>query len=80
MKRLSIIVRAFWDEEARVWVASSTDIDGLSVEAPTLEMLEPKVTAAIGDLLELNGTDFETPEIPVQIVAEQLSRVVNPAA
>jgi hypothetical protein len=43
----SIIVRANWDDEAQVWVASTKDIDGLSVEAPTLEALEPKVLAAL---------------------------------
>ncbi|WP_258162208.1 DUF1902 domain-containing protein [Rhizobium sp. TH2] len=25
-----------WDEEAKVWVATSTDIDGLVVEAETV--------------------------------------------
>ena len=78
MKRSSIIVRALWDEDAGVWVASSRDIDGLAVEAETIEMLEPKVLAAIGDLLELNGQVFELPEIPVHIMSEHLAKVPNP--
>ena len=80
MSQLSIFVRAEWDEDAGVWVASSKDIDGLSVEAESLELLEPKVTAAIQDLLELNGSAFDSPEIPIHIIAEQTARVPNPAA
>ncbi|SFI84703.1 DUF1902 domain-containing protein [Albimonas pacifica] len=78
MKHFSIVVRANWDEEARVWVASSQDIDGLAVEADTLEALQPKVVAAICDLLEANGDGSDEPEIPVRILAEQVSRVPNP--
>jgi hypothetical protein len=43
MKRKSIIVRADWDDAAGVWVATSTDIDGLATEAPTLEALRLRV-------------------------------------
>lgn len=75
----SIIVRANWDDEAGVWAASSRDIDGLSVEAPTLEALEPKVLAALSDLIELNGIESDLPEIPVHIMAEQLLRIPNPS-
>lgn len=75
----SIIVRANWDDDAEVWVATTKDIDGLAVEAPTLEELEPKVAAALSDLIELNGIDSELAEIPVHIMAEQLLRVPNPS-
>ena len=78
MKHVSIIVRADWDEEAAVWVASSNDVEGLAVEADTLEALEPKVVAAITDLLELNGFTSDLPEIPIHIMAEQLVRIPNP--
>ncbi|WP_310219397.1 DUF1902 domain-containing protein [Neorhizobium sp. 2083] len=53
---MSIIVHARRDEEASVWVATSNDIEGLAVEADTMEELAPKVEAALTDLLELNGT------------------------
>lgn len=80
VKHASIIVRADWDDEAKVWVASSADVAGLAIEAETLEALEPKVIAALEDLLELNGGDFEGRDIPVHIVTQQLSRVSNPSA
>ena len=79
MRHFSIIVRASWDDEAGVWVASSTDIDGLAIEAATIEALEPKVLAALGDLIELNGIDSDLPEIPVHIMTEQLVRIPNPS-
>ena len=75
----SITVRTNWDEEAEVWVASSKDIDGLSVEAPTLEALEPKLLAALSDFIELNGIDSDLPEIPVHLMTEQLVRIPNPS-
>lgn len=78
MKHLSIMVRAEWDDDASVWVATSHDVDGLCVEAATMESLTKKIHAAIQDLLELNGTDSSLPEIPVQIMSAQLSLIPNP--
>lgn len=80
MKNLSIIVRAAWDDDAGVWVASSNDIDGLSVESETLEDLEKKIFAAITDLIELNGIESNLPQIPVHIMAEHLAMIPNPHA
>jgi len=78
MKHSTIIVRAEWDNEAKVWVATSDDI-GLATEASTLEELRPKVIGMIVELLELNEEDYSgLPEIPVQIMAQQLDRVRNP--
>lgn len=75
MQKHSIIVRADWDDEAGVWVATSSDIDGLAVEAETLEKLSEKVCAALADLIELNGFDGGGAEVPVHIVADRLLRV-----
>jgi hypothetical protein len=76
----SIIVHATWDEEALVWVATSDDIDGLAIEAQTIEALEPKVKSALSDLIELNRISSPLAEIPIRIVSEQHSRVSNPHA
>ena len=78
MKMASIFVRATWDGDAGVWVATSTDIDGLAVEAETHEALTEKVVAAVADLIELNGIDSDLPEIPVRVLSEDLRRVANP--
>lgn len=80
MKNLSIVVKAQWDAESSVWVASSSDIQGLAVEAPTQEDLRVQVVLALEDLLELNGFESDLSEIPVHIVSDSLSRVSNPCA
>ena len=74
----SLIVRADWDDEAKVWVATSTEIDGLAVEADTLEALSRKVELAVAELIELNGLPAGsdgTGDVPVHIMAERLFRV-----
>ncbi len=80
MTYTSIIVRAFWDDEASVWVASSNDIDGLALEAETLEVLAKKIPEALCDLLEVNGypQGNEMPDIPFHLMAEQTGRIPNP--
>ena len=34
-----LIIKALWDDEADVWSASSNDVAGLAIEAPTTEAL-----------------------------------------
>ena len=36
-------VRAEWDGEAKVWVATSDDVPGLATEAETMEELSKKL-------------------------------------
>ncbi len=50
-----IEINAKWDEEAKVWVASSDDIIGLATEADTIEELEAILAQVIPDLIEANG-------------------------
>jgi hypothetical protein len=50
-----LIVRAMWDEEAKVWVATSEDVPGLATESPTLDALVPKLMIMIPELLDANG-------------------------
>ena len=76
--RTLILVRAEWDDDAHVWIASSSDIDGLAAEAPTLEELRDKVLVMVAELAELNGLSADFPEIPVHIMAGQTARIPNP--
>ena len=48
-------VHAVWDEEARVWVASSEDVPGLATESETAEAVVEKLKSLIPELLALNG-------------------------
>ncbi len=75
MQNQTIIVRADWDDEAKVWVATTTDIRGLAVEAATFDLLRDAVTGAIADLIEENGFDTDLPEVAVQILGQSILRV-----
>ncbi len=48
-------VHAMWDDEARVWVASSDDVPGLATEAETTVGLIEKLGTNIPELLEMNA-------------------------
>ena len=49
------VVTVEWDDEARVYVATSDDVPGLVAEAPTLDQIREKVLALVPDLLESNA-------------------------
>lgn len=48
-------IRAEWDEEVSVWVATSDDVPGLATEADTLEALIEKLKIMVPELLDANG-------------------------
>jgi predicted RNase H-like HicB family nuclease len=48
-------VKAIWDDEAKVWVATSEDLPGLVTETDTSEVLIEKLKILIPELLEANG-------------------------
>lgn len=50
-----LLILAMWDEEAKVWVATSDDVPGLATESPTLDALVPKLRVMIPELLDANG-------------------------
>ena len=76
----SIMVRAVWDDEAQVWVATSEDVPGFVTEAATVEQLRAKALPLLEELIELNNVDLADSEIPVHIFAETLDRIANPRA
>ena len=47
-------IEAFWDHEAQVWVAESSDILGLVTEADSLDRLTNKLKQMIPELLAAN--------------------------
>ena len=47
-----------WDDEAYVWLASSTDVPGLALESGSLDALMERVKIAIPDLLGLKETNL----------------------
>ncbi len=63
-------VHALWDDEAKVWVASSDDVPGLATEAETAEALLQKLKSLIPELLELNGQIVTAP-IPFELLTRR---------
>ncbi len=55
MESAALVVHVFWDSEAGVFVATSDDVPGLVIEAPTWEALQVKLDTLIPELFELNG-------------------------
>lgn len=53
----TISVRAEWDSEAKVYVATSDHVPRLVAEAATPEALHDKLLVLIQELLELNSSD-----------------------
>lgn len=58
MAKLPININAEWDPEASVWVATSEDIDGLAIEAETLERLVERLPGVLEDLVEGNHPEL----------------------
>ncbi|WP_445626326.1 DUF1902 domain-containing protein [Nostoc sp. DSM 114167] len=55
MTQITFKVQAFWDKDAEVWVANSSDVPGLVTEASSIEILTQKLRVMIPELIVLNG-------------------------
>ncbi len=66
-------VRADWDGEAGVWIATSDDVPGLCAEAASLEELTTAILNLVPELLVANGviTAADLDDIPVRLTAER---------
>lgn len=53
--KMKFLVTVEWDEEARVYVATSDDVPGLVAEAPSLDGIKDKVLALVPELLKENA-------------------------
>ncbi|MBK8523234.1 MAG: DUF1902 domain-containing protein [Betaproteobacteria bacterium] len=65
-------IRAEWDAEAEVWVATSDDVPGLATEAETIEHLSEKLAIMIPELLEANGVP-NGQEVPFELLARKFA-------
>ena len=73
----SVVIEVEWDEEARVWVAMSDDVPGLTAEHADFAALEDMVLELVPMLLVENNvlpSPTQDYEIPVRIVAQANSR------
>ena len=66
-------VRAEWDTEAGVWVATSDDVPGLVTEAASIEALNEKLQSLVPELLQANGVAPQAGAISEEILARRFS-------
>jgi len=67
----ALIVKAKWDSDVSVWVATSKDVPGLVTEAATAEELEQKLQVMIPELLKANGKPLDHMGVPVHLLTER---------
>jgi predicted RNase H-like HicB family nuclease len=70
MRVKPFFVRAEWDEEASVWVATSDDIPGLVTEEATMEGLIEKLKILIPELLKANGVRVDQ-QVPFEVMTRR---------
>jgi predicted RNase H-like HicB family nuclease len=70
----ALFIRAEWDDEAEVWVATSDDVAGLATEAETVEALMSKLEVMIPELLEANE-GFEGDDVPFELLTRRFQTV-----
>lgn len=77
LQQSRIIVDAMWDDEAGVFVATSSDVPGLVTEADTWEHLQSKLAILVPEFLELNRGDGPAldGEAELIVLSEQRSKV-----
>jgi hypothetical protein len=64
-----ITVKARWDDEASVWLATSDDVPGLVVEADTWPSMINEVQLVLPELLEVSGQSAD--KLSVTFKAEE---------
>lgn len=71
MSTKTYTVSCLWDDEARTWYVSETDVPGLATEAATLEEMERKLQQMIPEVLELNDTLESRQQVPFELIARK---------
>ena len=62
----SVTINARWDGEAQVWLATSTDVPGLVVEAESWPAMIEEVRLVLPDLLELSDQSADKLSLSIQ--------------
>ncbi len=79
-KSKPLIVNATWDDEAKVWVATSNDVSGLVTEAENMDALVKKLKVIIPELLDANGFPDGDDKILFQLNSELTAIAYRKAA
>ena len=68
-----VVVSAEWDDEAKVWVAESANLEGLVTEAATLEGLRARLSLVVPDLLDEYGEGDD--DISIELIAHSSDQI-----
>lgn len=63
-------VRFTWDDEAKVWTATSNDVPGLVLESESFDALVDRVKLAAPELLELNKQAVRSRDNRIRIISD----------
>ena len=74
-----LIINAVWDDEVRVWVATSDEVPGLATEADDMDALVEKLKKMIPELLEANGVAHGE-DVPFEILGKRVAVAHREAA
>lgn len=66
-------IKAFWDSEAGVWVATNDEL-GIATSAESLEALRGKIHIMIPEAIELNGLAPEDDSLPYDLLVRDSQR------
>ena len=69
-------IRAEWDEEAQVWVATSDDVPGLATESESVENLVKKLRVMIPEILEANGISLDQ-EVTFEVLLRRFESAIS---
>lgn len=75
----TLFIRAEWDDDANVWVATSDDLSGLATEAETIAALSAKLQIMVPDLLDANGYP-DGPDVPFELLVRKFASAHREAA
>lgn len=72
----ALFIHAEWDDEARVWVATSDDVPGLATESETVEALIAKLEVLIPELLDANdGQSGASEGVPFELLTRRFQTI-----
>lgn len=70
-----IVVKAAFDPDANVWFVESSDVPGLNLEAPSVEVLRDRLPGAILDLIEAEDDGGEEIDMAIELIAHASTRL-----
>lgn len=64
------VVHVQWDDEAKVWYVSESNVPGLVTEAETVEAMLAKLNVMVPEMLEENGLAHDA-DVPFELLASR---------